>query len=190
MAWYTTIYPAANFDMNEPRDVIQKKIKEYQDKIDGIWLTINGLCTSTPNDLDEIITKTRNSLDAYIMYCGIVKLNIMYLRLIDDKAEFGEDNEDYRPALDYNHFEYSNDPVQGLSDCDSSLEYIKQKIMGYACATPKDIFANIDEDDGVFDAAEYILHELRDLREFLDNTIYDRLFCELLDKYWDTHTEG
>ena len=47
-----------------------------------------------------------------------------------------------------------------------------------------------DKDDYYEDAIQYITDKLETEREWLDENIYDRDFCVLLDKYYDTHEQS
>ena len=202
MSWYTYIYPTEGFDLDEPKEKIQERLSKKTEELNELWAYINGLCVASPDTLnmDDPIKYATNTMlsyiEKYIDASNSENHDYNTLQMINERDDWGkysieEENTEYRPHLWYNHFQHTHDPESGIESYKNNIEYIKKRLVNYACASPKDIIVNDpDSDDKIQDAIIYLTRELDELREFLDESLYDLNFCELLNKYYDTHEEG
>lgn len=202
MSWYTIVYPTEGFNLEEPKEQLQERISKRKEKLHEIWAYINGLCVASPNVLtkeDPIKYATSTMIEYFNDYIEFSKLqNHDYhtLHMIRDREDWGkysseEKETEYKPNVWYNHFQYSHDPDAGIEECTKYIENVKKRLVNYACSSPKDILiSNTETDEDIQDAVLYLTKELDDLREWLDENLYDLSFCELLNKYYDTHEEG
>lgn len=202
MSWYTFVYPTEGFDLDEPKEKVEERINKKKEELDELWAYINGLCVASPNTLNtddpiKYVTKIMtDNINKYIEISNSQNHDYHTLRMIEDREDWGkysteEENTEYRPHIWYNHFQHTHDPKGGIEDYNDSIEYIKKRLTNYACSSPKDIIINIqDSDEIIQDAVLYLTKELDELREWLDEELYDLSFCELLLKYYDTYEEG
>ena len=203
MSWYTYIYPTEGFSLDEPVEKIKERIDKKKEKLSEIWAYINGLCVASPDTLtkeDPIVFATKTMIEYFDNYVKISKeedYEWFHVEILDNKKwweesppEEGEDTE-YRPFITYNHFPYSSDPEDGIRSSMKDIEYIRKRLVNYACSSPKDIIINdVDSDDYIKDASLYVTQELEELKDWLDETIYELCFSEMLSKYYDTHEEN
>lgn len=201
MSWYTYIYPTEGFDLNEPREKIKERLNSRKESLDEIWAYINGLCVASPSTLNtddpiKYITKAMlDNINKYIEVSNAINHDYHTLQMIVDKDNWDKDSEEenteYKPRLWYNHFQHTHDPESGIEEYKHNIEYVKKRLVNYACSLPKDIVVNDpNSDDVIQDVILYLTKELDELREWLDEELYDLSFCELLLKYYDTHEEG
>lgn len=202
MSWYTIVYPTEGFNLEEPKEKIKERVDKRKEKLDELWAYINGLCVASPNTLntDDPIKYATNTMIAnvnkYIELSGYLNHDYHTLQMIEERDDWGkysteEEDTEYKPHIWYNHFEHTHDPEEGITEYKHNIEYIKKRLVNYACSSPKDIIVNNpDSDDNIQDAILYLTKELDELREWLDYELYDLSFCELLNKYYDTHEEG
>ena len=198
MSWYTTIYPTEEFNLNVSRVEVLNRIQTYTTDLNNIWMYIHGLCMANPkiiNGEDSIlyaIDYTNKYFNRYLLVSEKQVQASFLSQMLDNKEiweKYPENEKEYRPHIWYNHFKYSNDPESGIEDCNDNIEYIRKRLISYACACPKDII--VDNSDGdIKDHTLYLIGELEDLRQWLDSAIYDLEFCKLLNKYFDTKEEG
>lgn len=202
MSWYTYVYPTEGFNLDEPKEKVEGRINEKKEKLDEIWAYINGLCVASPNILNtddpiKYVTKTMSdNINKYIELSNSQNHDYHSLNMIEERDDWGkysieEENMEYRPHIWYNRFQHTHDPEIGIEEYKNDIEYIKKRLINYACSSPKDIIINnSDSEDPIQDAVLYLTKELDELREWLDEKLYDLSFCELLLKYYDTHEEG
>lgn len=202
MSWYTIVYPTEGFNLDEPKEEINKRIEERREALNELWAYINGLCVASPNTLtaeDPIKYATSTMLDNINKYIELTELlNHDYhtIHILEERDDWGkysleEESTEYKPRIWYNHFQYTHDPEGGIDHYKKTTEDVKRRLVNYACSSPKDIIVNNpDLEDNIQDAIIYLTRELDGLREWLDDNLWDLSFCELLAKYYDTHEEG
>lgn len=106
------------------------------------------------------------------------------------KAERQKERDEWRPSLSVNHFEYNSDPEEGVTECEKNIAKIKRRLFSMVVANPKDITPDKDDEDTRQEPLWYLRSELEDVKEFLDDTIWDLNFSKLCVEFWDTHEEG
>lgn len=202
MSWYTYIYPTEGFNLDEPKEKIRERVDNKKEELNELWAYINGLCVASPNTLntDDPIKYATNTMIAninkYIELYNSYTHDSNTLQMIEERDNWGkysieEENTEYRPHLWYNHFQHTHSPETGIAEYKESIDYIKKRLINYACSSPKDIIVNSpDSEDKIQDAIIYLTKELDELRDWLEQELYDLNFCELLSKYYDTHEEG
>ena len=202
MSWYTFVYPTEGFDLDEPKEKINERVEKRKEVLNELWAFINGLCVASPNTLntDDPIRYVTSimlaNINKYIEVSKEQNHDYHTLHMIDDRENWGkyntdEENSEYKPHVWYNHFQHTHDPEGGIEDYNKTIEYVKKRLINYACSSPKDIIVNNpDSNENIQDAIIYLTNELDSLKEWLDEELWDLSFCELLAKYYDTHEEG
>lgn len=205
MSWYTIVYPTEGFNLEEPKEKINERVEKRKEELNELWAYINGLCVASPNTIvrnntEDPIKYVTNSMllniNKYINITEVLNHDYHTLHMIEERDDWGkysieEKNTEYKPHIWYNHFQHTHDPKEGIDHYNKNIEYIKKRLINYACSSPKDIIVNNpDSEDNVKDAIIYLTGELDELREWLDENLWDLSFCTLLDKYYDTHEEG
>lgn len=202
MSWYTFVYPTEGFDLDEPKEKIQERISKRKEELDELWAYINGLCVASPNTLTaddpiKFATSTMLSyIEKYIEISNVQNHDYRTIQMIEERDDWGkysieEENTEYRPHIWYNRFQHTHNPEGGIEEYKKSIEYIKKRLVNYACSSPKDIIVNDpDSDENIQDAIIYLTNELDSLKEWIDDELWELGFCELLLKYYDTHEEG
>ena len=186
MSYYTTIFPEGEFEQTDITEV-EKEIQRSEAILQDCWEDIVAMCAASPSDPKEAVRQFKSDLTKYIefykVYCKEC-LNKQYLM----SEEFCT-VEDRRKSIDWNHFEYNYDPERGVEEEQKSIDYVKNKLVMLCAASPEKIFAKQKEDEQS-NPLDYLNGELIELKEYLDESIYKKVFCELCVKYWDTHEEG
>ena len=108
----------------------------------------------------------------------------------EKRKKIQEERAAWKPSLDWNHFEYSSDPEDGVKECGSQILKIKEELLGFAIAVPKDIVSEKDEEGNQNDISWYLTEQLRNIKEWLDDRLSNLEFSKLCIEYWDTHTLG
>lgn len=202
MSWYTFVYPTEGFNLDEPKEKVEERINKKKEELDELWAYINGLCVASPNTLNtddpiKYVTKAMtDNINKYIELSNLQNHDYHTLRMIEERDDWGkysteEEDTEYKPHIWYNRFQHTHDPENGIDEYKHNIEYIKKRLINYACSSPKDIIINDPNSDEVIqDVVLYLTKELDELREWLDEELYDLSFCELLLKYYDTYEEG
>lgn len=202
MSWYTFVYPTEGFNLDEPKEKIQERIDKNNEELNELWAYINGLCVASPDTLnkEDPIKHATDSIssyfDKYVEISNSQNHDYHTKRMIEEKEDWGkysieEEYTEYRPHIWYNHFEYTHNPEEGIDRYKDNIKYIKKRLINYACSSPRDIIINNpDSSDNIQDAIIYLTGELDELKDWLDEILYNLSFCELLAKYYDTHEEG
>ena len=105
-------------------------------------------------------------------------------------AKLKKERDAWKPSCSVNHFQYNHFPQEGITECNKYITEVKQKLLSYIIAVPKDIVPEKDEEGNINDPVLYLTKDLNDLKEWLNDNIWDLNFSKLCVEYWDTHTEG
>lgn len=202
MSYYTTLYlDKEDYDKSRYKSMkdLETEINEKDSILADLWSWIEGLCAASPKNIcpkgqepfEYVTTKFNDLWLRYISeYASVYRL--YRLREAWEYEEFHNKHypeEEYKPHISYNHFPYNSSPEEGLDDTEKSINYCKNKILQYVCATPSDIFTK-EQTEESSSLVDTIHIELNSLKEYLDDSLYDRGFCIYCIKYWDTHEEG
>ena len=200
MSWYTYVYPTEDFDLSLSEDKLQELIDDDKKTLDNLWERIVGICAANPSlykkedPIAYIIDMVNKYFDKYIEVSHRQNHNAFNLQLVESiryNKEYSESRESFKPYVEYNHFQYTDSPLSGIQETEKFIAKVRKYIIACACATPSDIvIQDKDKDDYYEDAIQYITDKLETEREWLDENIYDRDFCVLLDKYYDTHEQS
>lgn len=190
MSYYTTIYPEGEFD-NTPLEELDDEIEKSKTITQSCWEDIVAMCAASPTDPKEAVQQFKSDLTKYIefykVYCREC-LQSQYLRSLNYYSE--EEKKTAKKSLDWNHFEHNSDPEGGIEDEQKAINYVRDKLVMMCAASPEKIYSNTTEEGNFVNPLDWMYQELNNLKEYLDEAIYTKMFCELCIKYWDTHTEG
>ena len=185
MSWYTTIYPEGEFEETDV-EVLNKQIEKSELLLQNYWENIVAMCAASPSNPKEAVQEFKSDLTTYIkfyeVYCREC-FNNQYLTSADDDS-------DIERFIQKNHFEHSSDPKGGIEDEQKAIDYVREKLIMLCAASPEKIYGNKDAEGNFVNPLDWMSEELRNLKEYLDESIYCKMFCELCVKYWDTHEEG
>ena len=104
--------------------------------------------------------------------------------------KLAEKRANWKPSISWNHFQYNNCPEEGIIDNKKYISDVRNRLLGLVIATPKDITPNKDEDNCLISPLDYINRELSEIKEWLDDCLYELFFSELYKKYEKTSTQG
>ena len=187
MSWYTTIYPEGEFEETD-NSVVQDAIDKSEALLEDCWLDIVASCAASPTDPKEAVRQFKSDLTKYIEFYKVYCRECFNSQYINSKENLTDENA--KPSLDWNHFEHSSDPEDGIKDEQKSINYVKEKLIMLCAASPEKIYGNKDAEGNFVNPLDWMSEELRNLKEYLDESIYCKMFCELCVKYWDTHEIG
>lgn len=195
MSVYTIIYP----DKDEfPQMTDQQRhlaLQKFEAEKNSAWGRIVALCAATPKDItpdkqapiDYISDTFDKNWNAYLKCCNnIIRIN-RGKEYWDDYAHWQKESKAVKPSIEWNYFQYSNDPDGGIEQSEEFIEDCRQKFFALACSTPKET----KDEEG------YAIHPIDELervismeKETLDDAIRELEFSKLLKKYWSTHEIG
>lgn len=104
--------------------------------------------------------------------------------------QLAEERANWKPSISWNHFQYNNCPEDGIVDNKKYIADVRNKLLGLIVATPKDITPDKDEDGYPISPMDFINGELANIKEWLNDCLYELFFSELYKKYEETSTQG
>lgn len=104
--------------------------------------------------------------------------------------QLAEERANWKPSISWNHFQYNNCPEEGIIDNRKYISDIRSRLLGLVVATPKDITPDKDEDGYSISPLDFINRELSEIKEWLNDCLYELFFSELYKKYEETSTQG
>lgn len=190
MSWYTIIYPEGEFEETNV-EVLNEQIEKSKPLLQNCWEDIIAMCAASPSNPKEVVQEFKSDLTIYIelykAYCREC-FNLQYLQSTQYYED--KDKETAKKSLNWNHFEHSSDPEQGIKDEEKAINYVREKLIMLCACSPEKIYGNKDSEGRLVNPLDWMNEELRNLKEYLNESIYCKVFCELCVKYWDTHEVG
>lgn len=184
MSYYTTIYPDWDYKKEFPTiEDLDARELEVRNAVDSYWKEITALCflNVTYDDLDRVRERFKATYSSFIN-TSKEHTRLAFVRDMFNSMSWGAD----RPCVSINHFEYNNDYEYGIEESEKELERWEQRLYGLVFSTPSSITPGIDIEGNEVSPLDFISHELVDIRELIDGTIFNLEFSKLCMKYKDT----
>ena len=190
MSWYTIIYPEGEFEETNV-ETLNKQIEKSKAWLQNSWEYIVAMCAASPSNPKEAVQEFKSDLTSYIEFYKVYCRECFNLQYLQSTQYYeGEDKETAKKSLDWNRFEHNSDPEGGIKDEQKAINYVREKLIMLCACSPEKIYGVRTEEGSFNNPLDWMYEELRNLREYLDESIYCKIFCELCVKYWDTHEEG
>lgn len=187
MSYYTTIYPKGEFEETNI-EKINEEIEKSERLIQSKWQDIIALCAASPTNIKEAVQEIKIDFSTYIVYYRLYCKECFNHQYLTSTALV--ENPELEKHIEWNHFEHNSDPEKGIKEEQKSIDYVENKLVMLCAASPEKIYSNKDADGNPVNPLDWMNEELNNLKEYLDESIYCKVFCELCVKYWDTHEEG